>query len=130
MPHINRMKELFSLIFLSLVFSVSQQSHIVTVNAMDNVNITGIQYNHNFIGVVMDYLEIEHLINTTLFQKYFLNTNLNMQWSSNIFAQLRIPSTWYYNCPITVPPMQLPNGSSVPNPACERDLASPGDSFI
>ena len=94
----------FFAFFLALfLLEVRSSVHIVNIDLLEHHQRTTASYYTNFLGFVMDYEEVEPFINTTLFQSYSLNTNLNFGWSHNLFSHVRFPHSWGFNCEITAP---------------------------
>lgn len=74
----------------------------------------------------MEYKQIEHLINNTVFQGYMRVTHTNGNWMNMIFSSLRLPYDWNYNCGVTAP-----NSSNVTrNTYCQRDLLQANDTLL
>lgn len=63
----------------------------------------------NIIGLSLDYLNIENLMNTTLYQGFHLNSNVMGDWRNNFAISVKVPLGHKFNCSVLVTNPTNPN---------------------
>lgn len=101
---INIMKPITCISSLCFLLTLCVSSaRIATLDYLVDLTFTNQIYWNNYIGITLDFEQVRDIINSTAFQQYFHNSNLQNDWNNNLFATLRIPPKWNYNCPYTAP---------------------------
>lgn len=52
----------------------------------------------NIVGVSVNYDNIQNLLNSSLYQGYYNNTNVKQDWSNNWAVSIKVPLGHKYNC--------------------------------
>lgn len=52
----------------------------------------------NFIGLSLEFNNIQNIMNSTLYQAYHLNSNIKGDWMNNFAVSLKTPLGHKYNC--------------------------------
>jgi hypothetical protein len=92
-----KMKIKTYVLLLALFISLNSQIVSEVDFAMGSVY-TGVYMWENFIGVSIDYDNVQDLLNNTLFQTYQLNSFLRGDWSNIWMVSLKTPLGHKYNC--------------------------------
>lgn len=85
-------------ILLSLLVDLFHSALVTTADFLQQPEYTRIYIANNYLGYVNYLDDVIPNMNTTNFQGFFLNGNLNGQWYNNFQATFRMPRDWYYNC--------------------------------
>jgi len=86
----------FGLCFL-LVFC-SQTQILTEVDFILGSSYTGSYLWENFIGLSVDFANVQDLMNNSLYQGYQINSNIKGSWTNNFALSLKTPLGHKYNC--------------------------------
>jgi hypothetical protein len=92
-----KMKIKTYVLLLALIISLNSQI-VSEVDFVDGSTYTGVYMWENYIGVSIDYDNVQDLLNNTLFQTYQLNSLLRGDWSNVWMVSLKTPLGHKYNC--------------------------------